>query len=91
MNNSIVMDIILSLSLIFIYYIYTKFDKEIEVVNTRQMIALFIINMVILNIIKKVIWLLNSQSTFPSFAFRLSICPLSLWLTWKNTLADMEK
>ena len=38
MNNSIVMDIILSLSLIFIYYIYTKFDKEIEVVNTRQMI-----------------------------------------------------
>ena len=32
MNNSIVMDIILSLSLIFIYYIYTKFDKEIEVV-----------------------------------------------------------
>jgi uncharacterized protein YqgV (UPF0045/DUF77 family) len=27
-------------------------DKEIEVVNTRQMIALFIINMVILNVIK---------------------------------------
>ena len=52
MNNSIVMDIILSLSLIFIYYIYTKFDKEIEVVNTRQMVVLFIINMVILNIIK---------------------------------------
>ena len=47
MNNSIVMDIILSLSLVFIYYIYTKFDKEIEVVNTRQMVALFIINMVI--------------------------------------------
>ena len=52
MNNSIVMDIILSLSLIFIYYIYTKIDKEVKLINTRQMIALFIINMVILNIIK---------------------------------------
>jgi hypothetical protein len=52
MNNSIVMDIILSLSLIFIYYIYTKIDKEVKLINTRQMIALFIINMVILNMIK---------------------------------------
>ena len=30
MNNSIVMDVILSLSLVFIYYIYTKIDKEID-------------------------------------------------------------
>ena len=52
MNNSIVMDIILSLSLVFIYYIYTKIDKEVEVIKTRNMIALFVINMVILNIIK---------------------------------------
>ena len=52
MNNSIIMDVILSLSLIFIYYIYTKLDKQVELINTRQMIALFIINMVILNIIK---------------------------------------
>ena len=52
MNNSIIMDVILSLSLIFIYYIYTKLDKQVELINTRQMIALFIINMVILNVIK---------------------------------------
>ena len=52
MNNSIVMDIILSLSLVFIYYIYTKIDKEVEVTKTRNMIALFVINMIILNIIK---------------------------------------
>jgi hypothetical protein len=52
MNNSIVMDIILSLSLVFIYYIYTKIDKEVEVIKTRNMIAIFVINMVILNIIK---------------------------------------
>ena len=52
MNNSIVMDIILSLSLVFIYYIYNKIDKDIEVLSTRHMVSLFIINMVILNIIK---------------------------------------
>uniref|UniRef100_A0A6C0C5T4 Uncharacterized protein n=1 Tax=viral metagenome TaxID=1070528 RepID=A0A6C0C5T4_9ZZZZ len=52
MNNSIVMDVILSLSLVFIYYIYTKIDKEVEVSKSRNMIALFVINMVILNIIK---------------------------------------
>ena len=44
MNNSIVMDVIISLSLIFIYYIYTKLDKQVELINTRQMVALFIIN-----------------------------------------------
>jgi hypothetical protein len=52
MNNSIIMDVIISLSLIFIYYIYTKLDKQVELINTRQMVALFIINMVILNVIK---------------------------------------
>jgi hypothetical protein len=52
MNNSIVMDIILSLSLVFIYYIYTKIDKNVEETKPRNMIALFVINMVILNIIK---------------------------------------
>ena len=52
MNNSIVMDVILSLSLVFIYYIYTKIDKEVEVTKTRNMVALFVINMIILNIIK---------------------------------------
>ena len=52
MNNSIIMDVIISLSLIFIYYIYTKLDKQVELINSRQMVALFIINMVILNIIK---------------------------------------
>ena len=50
MNNSIVMDIILSLSLIFLYYIYTKIDKKVEETKPRNMIALFIINMVILNV-----------------------------------------
>jgi len=52
MNNSIVMDVILSLSLVFIYYIYTKIDKEVEEAKPRNMIALFVINMAILNIIK---------------------------------------
>jgi len=52
MNNSIIMDVILSLTLIFIYYIYTKFDKQVDLLTSRQMIALFIINMVILNVIK---------------------------------------
>ena len=52
MNNSIIMDVILSLTLIFIYYIYTKLDKQVDLLTSRQMIALFIINMVILNVIK---------------------------------------
>ena len=33
MNNSIVMDVILSLSLVFIYYIYTKIDKKLKYLN----------------------------------------------------------
>ena len=52
MNNSIIMDLILSLTLVFIYYIYSKFDKEVNEIKPRNMIALFTINMVILNVIK---------------------------------------
>ena len=52
MNNSIMMDIIISLILVFAYYLFTKFDKESEELNKRNIIVLFIINMVILNVIK---------------------------------------
>ena len=52
MNNSIVMDIIISLSLIFIYYIYCKFSKDVNELKPKNMAVLFVINMVVLNVIK---------------------------------------
>jgi len=52
MNNSIMMDLIISLILVFAYYLFTKFDKETEELNRRNIIVLFILTMVILNVIK---------------------------------------
>jgi len=52
MNNSIMMDLIISMTLVFIYYLYSKFDKKVDELTHRHMIALFIVNMVILNVIK---------------------------------------
>ena len=52
MNNSIMMDLIISMSLVFIYYLYSKFDNQVQELTPRYLIALFIINMVILNVIK---------------------------------------
>ena len=52
MNNSIMMDIIISLTLVFAYYLYTRFDKESQELNKKHIIVLFIISMVVLNIIK---------------------------------------
>lgn len=52
MNNSIMMDLIISLILVFTYYLFTKFDKETEELNRRNIIVLFILTMVILNVIK---------------------------------------
>jgi len=52
MNSSIMMDIIISLVLVFIYYLYTKFDKETKELDNKNVIVLFIISMVVLNIFK---------------------------------------
>ena len=52
MNNSIMMDLFISMSLVFIYYLYSKFDNQVQELTPRYLIALFIINMVILNVIK---------------------------------------
>ena len=52
MNSSIMVDIIISLILVFIYYLFTRFDKESEELNRRNIIVLFIISMVVLNVIK---------------------------------------
>ena len=61
MNNSIVMDLIISMSLIFIFYLYSKFDNKIDELTPRHMIALFIVNMVILNIIKLLLFRTNQE------------------------------
>ena len=52
MNSSIMMDIIISLILVFIYYLFTKFDKQSQEINHRNIIALFTISMIVLNVIK---------------------------------------
>ena len=52
MNNSIMMDIIISLTLVFIYYLYTRFDKSTEELDKKHIIVLFIISMVVLNVLK---------------------------------------
>ena len=52
MNSSIMMDIIISLIVVFAYYLFTKFDKESEELNRRNIIVLFIITMVVLNVLK---------------------------------------
>ena len=52
MTNSILMDIIVSLIIVFGYYLYTKFDKTVEELNLRNIIVLFIICMTVLNVIK---------------------------------------
>ena len=52
MTNSILMDIIVSIIIVFGYYLYTKFDKSIEELNMRNILALFIICMIVLNVIK---------------------------------------
>ena len=52
MNNSIMMDIIISLTLVFIYYLYTRFDKSSEELDKKHIIVLFIISMVVLNVLK---------------------------------------
>ena len=52
MNSSIMMDIIISLVLVFAYYLYTKFDKETKELDKKNVIVLFIITMVVLNILK---------------------------------------
>ena len=52
MNSSIMMDIIISLVLVFVYYLYTRFDKESKELDKKHIIVLFIITMVVLNIIK---------------------------------------
>ena len=46
------MDIIISLILVFAYYLFAKFDKESEELNKKHIIVLFIISMVVLNVIK---------------------------------------
>ena len=45
-------DIIISLILVFAYYLFTKFDKESEELNKKHIIVLFIISMIVLNMIK---------------------------------------
>ena len=52
MNSSIMMDVIISLILVFAYYLFTKFDKASEELNKKHIIVLFIISMVVLNVIK---------------------------------------
>ena len=52
MNNSIMMDIIISLTLVFIYYLYTRFDKASEELDKKHIVILFIISMVVLNVLK---------------------------------------
>ena len=60
MTNSILMDIIVSIIIVFGYYLYTKFDKNSEELNMRNILALFIICMIVLNVIKL---LFSKQST----------------------------
>ena len=52
MNSSIMMDIIISLIIVFGYYLFTKFDKSSEELDRKHIIVLFIISMVVLNVIK---------------------------------------
>jgi hypothetical protein len=52
MNSSIMMDIIISLVLVFAYYLFTRFDKESKELDRKHIMVLFIITMVVLNIIK---------------------------------------
>ena len=52
MNNSIMMDIIISLTLVFIYYLYTRFDKDSVELNKKHIIILFVISMIVLNVLK---------------------------------------
>ena len=52
MNSSIMMDIIISLIIVFGYYLFTKFDKSTEELDRKNIIVLFIISMVVLNVIK---------------------------------------
>ena len=46
------MDIIISLIIVFGYYLFTKFDKSTEELDRKNIIVLFIISMVVLNVIK---------------------------------------